>query len=277
MRITRHISYFTIILATVLLGLSSCRSSKNAVGTAGELSNKGRSDLFDDLLSKNLDYKTISGKVTLELKAGKNSQKVGAQVKIIKDEVIQLSIRPFLGMEVFRATITPDSVLIVDRMNKKYTAEDINKMQEKIHFNFYNLQALFTNSIFVPTQKSVSKKDLERFSVTQTKDVYMLGVVNNKTTYNFAVDASDRVVSTLIFDQNKNTIQWSYSNFVKDNDYIYPSQMLAKIEIKDRRMDIGFEFPSLDFNKNLDIDYSVSNKYQKVSLAEILKITSLIK
>lgn len=277
MRITKHISYFIIVLATLVLGLSSCRSGKNAVGTSGELSSKGRSDLFDDILSKGLDYKTISGKVTLELKSGKNSQKVGAQVKIIKDEVIQLSIRPFLGMEVFRATITPDSVLVVDRMSKKYTAENINNIQEKMHFNFYNLQALFTNSIFVPAQKSVSKKDLERFSVAQTKDVYMLGVVNNKTTYNFAVDASDRVVSTLIFDQNKNTIQWSYSNFIKDNNYIYPSQMQAKIEIKDRRMDIGFDFPSLDFDKNLDIDYSVSTKYQKVSLSEILKITSLIK
>ena len=277
MRIKRHISYFTIILATLTLGLSSCRSSKNAIDTSGELSSKNRSDLFDDILSKEIDYKTISGKVTLELKSGKNSQKVGAQVKIIKDEVIQLSIRPFLGMEVFRATITPDSILVVDRMSKKYTAEDINSVQEKIHFNFYNLQALFTNSIFVPAQKSVSKKDLDRFAITQTKEVYMLGVVNNKTTYNFAVDASDRVASTLIFDQNKNTIQWSYSNFVKDNDHIYPTQMLAKIEVKDRRIDIGFDFPSLDFDKKLDIDYSVSNKYQKVSLAEIMKITSLIK
>lgn len=277
MRIKQHISYFTIIIVTLLLGLSSCRSGKNAIGTSGELSSKNRSDLFDDILSKGLDYKTISGKVTLEIKSGKNSQKIGAQVKIIKDEVIQLSIRPFLGMEVFRATITPDSVLVVDRMSKKYTAEDINSMQEKMHFNFYNLQALFTNSIFIPSEKSVSKKDLGRFSVTQAKDVYMLGVVNNKTTYNFAVDASDRVVSTLIFDQNKNTIQWSYSDFVKDNGYIYPTQMLAKVEVKDRRMDIGFNFPSLDFNKNLDIDYSVSTKYQKVSLSEILKITSLIK
>lgn len=273
----RRISFLIIVFSALLLSLASCRSSKHAVSAPGELTSKGKSDLFRDIIDNSIDYKTISGKVTLELKNGKKSQKVGAFVKMEKDKAIQLSIRPFLGMEVFRATITPDSVLIVDRMNKKYTAESISSIQEKLNFNFYNLQALFTNSIFIPGKKAVSKQDFERFSVSRTDDVYLLGTMQNKTTYNFAVDASDRIVSTLIFDQNKNTVQWSYADFVKSSDYVYPTQMLAKIELKDRRMDIGFELPNLEFNKDLDIDYSVTAKYQKVSLAEIMKIASLVK
>lgn len=280
MKIIRHASYFTIILATLLLGLSSCRSSKNAVSGAGELTSKNKTELVNDVLQNNIDFKTLSGKVTLELKSGKKSQKVGAQVKIIKDEVIQISIRPsflIFGAEVFRITITPDSLVILDRINKQYTIESTNNLQERVHFNFYNMQALLTNSIFVPEQKTISKKDVEKFAVSKTKDVYMLGLVNKKTTYNFAVDGADRIVSTLIFDQNKNTIQWTYDKFVQSGGYTYPSQMVAQIELKDRRMDVGLELPSLEFNGEVTIDQSISKSYKKVSLAEILKITALLK
>lgn len=279
MKTIRHLSYFTIIFASAILTFSSCRSTKT-IGSAGELTSKDKTELVSDVLNNNIDYKTISGKINLEFKSGKKSQKVGAQVKMIKDEVIQISVRPsflIFGAEVFRITITPESIVIIDRLNKKYTSEDIKSIQEKVHFNFYNMQALLTNSIFVPEQKTVSNKDTEKFSVSKTKDVYMLGLVNNKTTYNFAVDAADRVVSTLIFDQNKNTIQWTYDKFTQSGSYIYPTQMLAQVEVKDKRIDIGLELPSLDFNQEVNIDQSISNSYQKVPLAEILKITSLLK
>lgn len=279
MKSTRHLSYFTFIFASLLLVFSSCRSTKT-IGSAGELTSKNKTELVNDVLSNNIDYKTISGKINLELKSGKKSQKVGAQVKIIKDEVIQISVRPgILGfsVEVFRITITPESVVVLDRMKQRYISEDIKSIQEKVHFNFYNIQALLTNSLFIPEQKTVSTKDVEKFSVTKTKDVYMLGLVNNKTTYNFAVDAADRIVSTLIFDQNKNTVQWTYDKFTQSGSYIYPTQMLAQIEIKDKRLDVGFELPSLKFNEEVNVDYSISESYQKVSIAQILDILSQLK
>lgn len=253
------------------MAVSSCRSSKTKIITDGDLTQKNKTEILKDVLDKELKYNTISGKVSLEISTGKKPQKVGAFVKIIKDSVIQLSIRPILGMEVFRLTLTPDSVHILDRMGKKYTAEDTKTLQEKVHFNFYNLQALFTNGLFVPENKSIHESDFSKFKISKADNMYLASIEKSKTTYNFAIDASDRIVSTLIFDKDKNTIQWSYKEFVKDGDYVYPTQMLAQIEAKNKRLNIGLGFSSLDINKKVEIDYAVSSKYDKVSINDIIK------
>lgn len=46
-----------------------------------------------------------------------------------RDEVIQLSIAPFLGIEVARAEISPDGVLVMDRMNKRYVQVPFDELK----------------------------------------------------------------------------------------------------------------------------------------------------
>ena len=54
-------------------------------------------------------------------------------------------------------------------MNKRYVAEryaDL-KGQTPIEFNFYNLQALFTNHIFLPGKQYIEPKQFKRFKLNQ--------------------------------------------------------------------------------------------------------------
>lgn len=271
MKISNKIANY-LLVTTLIVAVSACKSSQKKVTIGdGALVDKDRKEILTDALNSELKYKSISGKVTIELKAGKKSTKTGSFVKIIKDSVIQLSVRPLLGIEAFRLTLTPSSIQVVDRMNKKYAQEDIKILQEKAHFNFYNLQALFTNALFLPDHKSVKTADFKQYQISKANNMYMAGTEKNGVTYNFAIDASNRIASTLIYDKNKNTVQWSYSDFVKEGENIYPTNMLAKIEAQNKRFDVGMSFSSLDINKNIDVDYSVSSKYQKIAISEIIK------
>ena len=117
--------------------LSACKSKKAVLATSTELKAKGHNDILDDVQSHELKFKSISGKVSVALilpGGPKNTKKVGGVIKIIKDEVMQVSFR-MIGIEGFRITITPDSVFVIDRMNKKYAAESIEQIQQNFNFN----------------------------------------------------------------------------------------------------------------------------------------------
>ena len=90
-------------------------------------------------------------------------------MKMVKDSAFQLSVQPFLGIEIFRIELSRDTIKVVDRMNKRYMIENYSNLQGQtpIEFNFYNLQALFTNHLFIPGEQGVSRKHYNRFKLNQ--------------------------------------------------------------------------------------------------------------
>lgn len=274
-RIFIHKALFAILLA---IAFSGCGSKKNIISTDGSVAAKSQEQLLDDALAAQINYKTISGKVSLELMRGDQTSgmKVNSQLKLIKDQEIQLSLRaPFINSEVFRLNITPDSVFVIDRLSKKYAAENIGElgMQKGIQFNFNNMQALFTNALFVPGKNTVEKKDYDSFSITMQGGLFYLLTKDKKgIQYHFSIDANDRVTSTNISGTtNEYALLWNYKDFIKESGYTYPSLMQADVTVKKKRVKLNMAFSSLEFDKELTIDNSLPSKYEKVSVLDILK------
>lgn len=280
MRTSNRIFYIYNILFAILLTITinGCGSKKNIISTDGSVAPKLQEQLLDDALAAQINYKTISGKISLELMRGDQTSgmKVNSQLKLIKDQEIQLSLRaPFINSEVFRLNITPDSVFVIDRLSKKYAAENIGELgkQKGIQFNFNNMQALFTNALFVPGKNTIDKKDYDSFSITMQGGLFYLLTKDKKgIQYHFSIDANDRVTSTNITGTtNEYALLWNYKDFIKESGYTYPSLMQADVTVKKKRVKLNMAFSSLEFDKDLTIDNSLPNKYEKVSVLEILK------
>lgn len=272
-----HFIVFALLLSLFTLA-NGCKSKKT-VTTGGTLVEKNKKQLVNDVLKKQVDYRTVSGKANFELIPldSKKSQKVNAVIKVVKGKAIQISLRiPLLGGEAARITATPDSLILIDRLKKRYVIEGISKFgKSNTSFNYYGLEALLTNSLFLPGEESVSDANLKKYERDINGDVYLLKAKDQSSAlYNFAIDASDRIVSTLIFStKNDYTIQWSYKDFIKDGRNIYPTLMLGNVDLKGNRFDVKISYDKLDINKELDIDMSVptSDRYSKVSLKDIFK------
>jgi hypothetical protein len=269
-----YILLFVFALAALFTG---CKSSKTIVSNDGNVVQKSHNQVLDDALKAEVKYKTISGKTSLELVPAnaKSGMKVNCYIKIIRDEAIQLSIRiPLVNSEAFRINMTPDSVYMIDRIGKKYVAERIKDLNKgDIQFNYYNVQALLTNSLFVPGKKSIGKKEYEDYNIKMSSGMFQVQTQDKaKTLYSFAIDANDRIASTLIYNENKNfTVQWSYMDFIKDaSSNIYPTTMQAKVDIKKKRLNLNISYPELDINKEVKIDNQIPKKYQQSSISDIL-------
>ena len=263
-----------LFIISALFAGSSCKSKK-IITTGGTLEEKSHNRIIEDALSSEVNFKTLTTKGSVEFKAGNSSQKVPAVFKIVKDSILQVSIRiPILGGEAMRLTITRDSIFMVDRMKKQYIAERFkdSKAIAGFDFNFYNLQALFTNKLFIPGNREVTEKDFQKYDISSANDVYMLKTKGKgDLLYNFAVDATNHVASTLIYNEKKKiTLQWSYNDFIKDNNLVYPTNMQAKVDVAKRRVDINITYDKLEIDKSFSIDNSISSKYTKVDFSDLI-------
>jgi len=267
--------YTLIFLISAIFLLNGCKSKKIIETGTGELEKKSHDQVVEDVISKEINYKTISAKGSIEFKMGNKGRKLNTVYKLIKDEVLQASVRiPIIGGEAMRITMTPDSVIIVDRLNKQYVAESFKNSQlaSNFDFNFYNLQSLFTNKIFIPGTKSVEKKNYDKMRILASKDAYMLQTKDKSDMlYTFAIDASDHLVSTLIYNEKKKvTLQWSYSDFIQDKSLVYPTRIQANVDISKKRFDLEISYNKLELDQEVNIDNSVSSRYQRVDFTELM-------
>ncbi len=76
-------------------------------------------------------------------------------IRMKKDSIVWLSIKPMLGIEAMRVVITKDSVLILDRMNKSMTLLSMKGLGEKISFplDFKMVESLIIGNLPVEVKE----------------------------------------------------------------------------------------------------------------------------
>ncbi|MFW5552910.1 MAG: DUF4292 domain-containing protein, partial [Prevotella pectinovora] len=101
--------------------------------------------------------RNIVSKIKFTMNTGSKDITVAGSLHMRKDEVIRIQLTPFGIMEAGRLEFTKDYVLLVDRIHKEYvkTSYDSVDFLQRNGLDFYALQALFWNQLFVPgTQKT---------------------------------------------------------------------------------------------------------------------------
>ena len=258
-----------------LLIMAGCKS-KQTLGTEAKFEkNKTHNQVIEDVLNTQVKYQPISAKGNIEFKTGASGRKVPAVYKILKDSVLQVSVRaPMIGIEVFRVNITRDSLVIIDRLKKKYVADNVGMLWAIAGFNFYNLQDLLTNQLFHPGSKSMEKGLYDKFDVRSANEMYILATKSSsKSTFDFSVDATNHIKSALIRNEGmKLSLQWIYSDFIVDREKVYPTSLSAKINAMEKNIDLNISFSKLDIDNpnKLEIDLSIPTNYEKVLLRDIL-------
>lgn len=89
--------------------LAGCKSSKHLATSETKTSTKAPTSSY------------LASKLQLTIPGKKGSMSVGGTMKMKTHERVQISLlMPILRTEVARIEVTPDEVLLVDRMNKRF-------------------------------------------------------------------------------------------------------------------------------------------------------------
>lgn len=279
MKVFKLSKYLIALLLLVFLAMFSCKPKERIVQAETELEDKTNATLFEDVLTNELDYTTFSSKMNMSFSTGKRTLSSKATIRIVRNEALQLSIQPLFGIEMFRMYVEPNSVIILDRMNKRYVQESFDdiKKQFPIGFNFYTLQSLFTNTLFIPDQSTVLTDDYKKFKYSQSSDNYHLSARDRKSAidYSFLVNGNDQITLTQMYMPNRNySFDWSYDEFTLIEKLFFPLEMKMLISNGKRRVDTSVSLSSITLDDPVTLDSSIPSSYAKVELKEVLKLLS---
>lgn len=77
-------------------------------------------------------YQTLHQKATATLQFDQRQYTMGATVQLWRNELVILSLQPVLGIEMIRIEATQDSVLLVDKMNRRYTVIQYDLFSKRV-------------------------------------------------------------------------------------------------------------------------------------------------
>ena len=269
--------YTWCILLLLIIGVYSCKSTKRITQADSALEDKTSSELFKDILFKGLEYKTFSSKLNMTISTGTKTLSSKGSLRIVHNEAIQLSVQPLFGIEMFRLYVEPEHIIILDRMNKRYVKESFEDIKGKnpVGFNFYTLQSLFTNNLFIPEKSSVSLKDYKTFRYSEGENNYILAARDKKSNidYTFSINGNDQITLTeLNMPANQYSLQWNYDQFTLMNNLFFPYEMKIVASTQKRNLNTNISLSSISLNESLSLDTSIPDSYTKVELKDVLKM-----
>ena len=111
-------------IALCLLVIVSCKARKPIVVTPPPVATPpitGKPvNPIDAIKAQQLNFNTFSAKASTSLNIDGNSNDVTLNIRINRDKKIWVSVTAILGIEVARALITPDSILIINKLQGVY-------------------------------------------------------------------------------------------------------------------------------------------------------------
>ena len=270
--------YIGILGWMVLVLLASSCSSTKTVKKSVSIEGMTETEYVETVISNTSDRSALTAKMALTLNLdGKGDTKVNGTLRIKRGEVIQLSIAPFLGIEVARAEFSPNGILVIDRMNKRYVQVSFADLGTllKVDWNFHTLQALFLNELFIPGKLQLTSKDVSAFGLEQLPTGIWLDVKKSKRfRYRFLTEAPGGLLlkSRIELDGTPYGLSWDYADFQPLDEGHFPSVMNLLLNGGKRPVKVAFKLSRLSTNSDWEVHTQVSDKYEKVELEDLMKI-----
>lgn len=278
---------FAVALGGMTLAMAGCGSKKAATeGTSSTVDKHNGGNVqalafVQKVANQKVSTQNIVGKMSLNVQMGSKNITVPGSLHMRYGEVIRIqAFIPLLGSEVGRIEFTPDYVLVIDRMHKEYIKEDYNKVDflKNNGLNFYSLQALFWNQLFVPGTRSISEANLMDFGVTEagnSKNITLkkgnLNIVWNADNANGRISTAKATYSSLT--QGKSSLNWTYSNFKAVAGKMFPAYQkftFATTAIKNQsNISLTIDMDGVKTDSKWEAKSEISKRYKKIEATDV--------
>lgn len=263
-----------ICLAAILMAAGQgCRSTKTIQTViskrdsgSGGADSVGRRDsiafmnnIYNAVQANRLPFEWFSGKVKVVFEGsdGKKND-FNAFVRMRKDSIIWISVNAVLGIEAFRILITPDSVKVLNKLEKVLQLRSVNSVREltKLPFTFFQLQDMFIGSPIYFNDNLVSyKKEGELVSVLSVGNVFKHLLSVQLPNHIMVYGKIDDVDPT-----RARTASFSYGDYETWNNR--PFSTLRRISLSEKsKLDIEMKYKQFEFNGPLNFPFSIPKNY----------------
>jgi hypothetical protein len=264
-----------VILIILMAATTSCRSTKTIQTAIAKKDTAvvvpvvdSRADsmqyirkIWDTIRQNDIKFNTFSAKIKVhfERSDGKNYD-FTAYVKMKKDSLLWISIRALDVIEVFRAKITPDSLIMLDRNKKTYQLRSVQSLQEviQIPLTFTDLQNLLVgNPIFLDSNINSYKKDDRYISLISMGTIFKHLLTVSKDDYTLQHSKLDDVDPI-----RARTADITYGDYQNKNGVQFSAYRKITVSEK-QKLDVTMEYKQFDFNVDLNTTFNIPKNYKR--------------
>lgn len=186
-----------LYIAFVALLMASCHTQRGGVRTAKHDPQK---QLVERVMQVQPDFSTAkAGKVRFTINYAERTVAANGSINIVKDSAIVLSVQPMLGIELFRAELTPEAIVVVDKLNRRYVRTTFADLQKRtgMAIGFSDIQALCLSRLFVVGQQQSDLPNLP-FSVSNEAEYYLLRHTETLLDYAYTIGKTDLLLQQTV-------------------------------------------------------------------------------
>lgn len=261
-------------VAALLVSCRSTRKIQTAIATKDTTTTvtttvvPGESDsalqvrrIFQTLDSGRIDFQSFSGKVNVDYRDAEGKRyDLNANLRMIKDSAVWISVNAILGIEAMRMLITADSVKLMDKTAKTYTARSIDYLQEvtALPLNLRTVQDLLLgNPVFLDSNVvSVSKGGGTISLVTLGRWFKNLLTVSEEDLTLQRIKLDDTDVS------RSRTAELAYSSYEARGGQNFATKRRINV-VEKKKLDIALDFKQYTFNEEVSFPFSVPKNFKQ--------------
>jgi hypothetical protein len=219
------------------------------------------------------EFKTANiSKMSLAFNVNEREVNVSAVCKIKKDTAIYVSIQPFMGIELFKAELMPDSMKVFDKMNHKYYVTDYGFFSKRfgVDVDYYSIQALLSAQFFC-----VGKKEAIPDSCKLNN---LISGVNNiefnseKMLQNTEISPLNLIQKVVLKAKNSDyQLQTDYLDYTMVNGVNFPQKIALQATNQKTKASCDFSILRVEFNSDIKLIPTNSDRYSRGDIDQLLK------
>ena len=263
--------FLVLLLASVFA--ISCRSTRKittviakkdsvvvVINPADSDSAKSVRATLSNINAKQIEFNTFSSKLKIDYSDDKNNRlDFNAFMRMKKDSAIWVSIIAALNIEAFRVMITPDTVTIMNKLERTIQKKPLSYLQEltKVPFDFKTLQDLIIGNPVYLDKNIVSYTDQgDRISMSTIGDAFKHFITVSKNDLTLLFSKLDDIDAT-----RSRTANLSYSEYAAAGNWMFAG--MRKISLSEKtKIDVQLEFKQVEFDKPMNFPFAIPKNYR---------------
>jgi len=241
-------------IIALIVFLFACGSNKDVVTSSLEY--RSSKSIVKKVNQNHLDYNWFTAKLSGKIEIGGADTPISANLRIRKDSVIWFSVSALLGIEVARVQITPDSLKLINRINKTYWSGDFEDVESAygMPVNYEQLEGILVGQISLENQKMrsiVSENKYLLFNKSKKEIPQTKAWIDNRfLTHTF-----------LLEDELEQSLTIRYLEYEKHAQRWVPLKLNLLLASIEQQTEANFTYSKVNINNPKKVNFNIPENY----------------
>lgn len=251
-----------LFILCCFVAVTGCKARKLAAVTArkpdsARVNADASMSKLNAIRAEQLNFNTFSGRAKAEFDINGKSNDVTMNIRINKGKKIWVSITAIAGIEVARALITPDSILVINKLQGLYLRKPFSYIYRYAspQIDYNSVEALFVGNAIPQLLNEDAKLQADSGNVSLSGNLQDL-------VYKMIVGPDLKVTETDLSDEGQGqSLHVNNSAFIRAANRELPSQINISSAVWTKKINLNIHYIRADFDQPLEYPFNIPSGY----------------